>query len=304
VKDRFLQMAATARGLLGDFRQVEQNFRTLDRAVRERVATWEGGKGALLEEIFSNRDAIASSDQGRSFRAFWDFLMSAERQEKLSSLLEAAFALKPVRALAPERRLRRIHYDWLEAGEVAQRTVARLSEQLRRYLDDQAWLENRRIMQLIRGVEKGALVVRENPPAGVFMELDEAAPDIDLPLERPLYSPPFKAKVSQLAVDAGDEAIEAEALFNQVYVDKLLLLARIRHALQTRPQISLADLVETFPVEKGLAELVAYLSIAAEDDTAAIDDSAKQTLQWTNESGTRLQATLPLVIFSRLRRSA
>ena len=101
VKDRFLQMAATARGLLGDFRQVEQNFRTLDRAVRERVATWEGGKGALLEEIFSNRDAIASSDQGRSFRAFWDFLMSAERQEKLSSLLEAAFALKPVMALAP-----------------------------------------------------------------------------------------------------------------------------------------------------------------------------------------------------------
>jgi len=76
------------------------------------------------------------------------------------------------------------------------------------------------------------------------MELDEAAPDIDLPLERPLYSPPFKAKVSQLAVDAGDEAIEAEALFNQVYVDKMLLLARIRQALQTRPQISLADLVE------------------------------------------------------------
>ena len=52
VKDRFLQMAATARGLLSDFRQVEQNFRTLDRAVRERVATWEGGKGALLEEVF------------------------------------------------------------------------------------------------------------------------------------------------------------------------------------------------------------------------------------------------------------
>jgi hypothetical protein len=304
VKDRFLQMASTARGLLGDFRQVEQNFRTLDRAVRERVATWEGGKGALLEEIFSNRDAIASSDQGRSFRAFWDFLMSAERQEKLSSLLEAAFALKPVRELAPERRLRRVHYDWLEAGEVAQRTVARLSEQLRRYLDDQAWLENRRIMQLIRGAEKGALLVRESPPTGVFMELDEAAPDIDLPLERPLYSPPFKARVSQLAVDEGDEDIEAEALFNQIYVDKTLLLARIRQALQTRPQISLADLVESFPVEKGLAELVAYLSIAAEDDMAMIDDTARQTLEWTNETGSRLQATLPLVIFSRLRRSA
>jgi hypothetical protein len=304
VKDRFLQMAATARGLLSDFRQVEQNFRTLDRAVRERVATWEGGKGALLEEVFSNRDAIASSDQGRSFRAFWDFLMSADRQDQLSSLLEAAFELEAVRELAPDRRLRRIHYDWLEAGEVAQRTVARLSEQLRRYLDDQAWHENRRIMQLIRGVEKGALAVRENPPYGAFTELEEAAPEIDLPLERPLYSPPFKPKVSQLAVDAGDESIEADALFNQIYVDKTVLLARIRQALQRRAQISLADLVERFPIEKGLAELVAYLSLAAEEDGATIDDGTKQTLQWTDENGARRQATMPLVIFSRLRRSA
>jgi Protein of unknown function (DUF3375) len=304
VKDRFLQMAATARGLLSDFRQVEQNFRALDRAVRERVATWEGSKGALLAEVFSNRDAIASSDQGRSFRAFWDFLMSADRQDQLSSLLESAFALAAVSDLAPDRRLRRIHYDWLEAGEVAQRTVARLSEQLRRYLDDQAWHENRRIMQLIRGVEKGALAVRENPPAGAFMELDEAAPEIDLPLERPLYSPPFKPKVLQLAVDAGDESIEAEALFNQVYVDKTVLRARIRQALQTRAQISLADLVDRFPIEKGLAELVAYLSLAAEDEEAAIDDRTKQTLEWTDETGVRRQATLPLVIFSRLRRSA
>ena len=65
----------------------------------------------------------------------------------------------------------------------------------------------------------------------------------------------------------------------------MLLLARIRQALQTRPQISLADLVRAFPVEKGLAELVAYLSIAAEDEAAVIDDSAKQTLEWTNETG-------------------
>ena len=46
VNDRFLQMAATARGLLSDFREVEQNFRELDRAVRERIAAWEGTQGS------------------------------------------------------------------------------------------------------------------------------------------------------------------------------------------------------------------------------------------------------------------
>jgi hypothetical protein len=37
VKDRFQQVAATARELLSDFREVEQNFRNLDRSVREKV---------------------------------------------------------------------------------------------------------------------------------------------------------------------------------------------------------------------------------------------------------------------------
>ena len=82
-------LTQTLDGLLADFREVEQNFRTLDRAVRERIALWEGGKGTLLEEIFGERDVIADSDQGRSFRAFWDFLMSPARQEELTELLAA-----------------------------------------------------------------------------------------------------------------------------------------------------------------------------------------------------------------------
>ena len=77
---------------------MEQNFRNLDRAVRERIATWEGGKATLLEEIFGERDTIADSDQGKSFRAFWDFLMSPARQDELSSLLAKVFELRPVQA--------------------------------------------------------------------------------------------------------------------------------------------------------------------------------------------------------------
>ena len=84
LKDRFQQVASTARELLSDFREVEQNFRMLDRSTRERIALWDGAKGELLESILGERDAIADSDQGKSFRAFWDFLMSLERQEELS----------------------------------------------------------------------------------------------------------------------------------------------------------------------------------------------------------------------------
>lgn len=299
LKDRFLQVAGTARGLLTDFREVEQNFRSLDRVVRERIALWEGGKGDLLEEIFGQRDVIADSDQGKSFRAFWDFLMSPARQEELSALLAAVFELEPVRALEPDRRLMRVHYDWLEAGEHTQRTVARLSQQLRRYLDDKAWLDNRRIMQILHEVEANALAVREAPPEGPFIELGEPAPALDLPMERPLFSPPVKPVITEQALQSGDAQIAADALFDQVYVDKPRLAGQIRRALQTRRQIALTELIADYPLEQGLAELVAYLSLASEDHQAVIDDQQTQTVHWSDRDGRARQATLPLIIFSR-----
>lgn len=48
--------------------QGEDSFRRLDRQVRERMTWFEGGKGEVLEEVFGEHDAIADSDQGRSFR--------------------------------------------------------------------------------------------------------------------------------------------------------------------------------------------------------------------------------------------
>jgi hypothetical protein len=297
LRERFMQAADTARALLADFRQVEHNFRDLDRQVRERITLGEGGKGEVLEEVFGEHDAIASSDQGRSFRAFWAFLMSPARQEELSALLERVFELDAVAELAPDPRLKRVHYDWLSAGEVTQRTVARLSEQLRRYLDDQAWFENRRIMNVIREIEQHALAVRDAHPAGTLMELDESAPAVELPMDRPLFTPPVRPVIQQQAIEEGDAALDPDALFDQFYVDKERLRARLRRALQTRRQISLAELLEDGPIEQGLAELVAWLSLATGDSPSVIDEDRPQTVRWTDRNGTTREATLPTVVF-------
>jgi Protein of unknown function (DUF3375) len=299
VRDRFAQMSDTANALLADFRELEQSFRDLDRSVREKIATWDGSKGALLDEIFGERDAISDSDQGRSFRAFWDFLMSPARQEELSTLLESVFALPAVRQLEPSARLLRVHYDWLEAGEVAQRTVARLSEQLRRYLDEKVWLENRLIMQTIRTIEQSALAVRSQAPPGTFIEIDEPGPAIELPMERPLFAPPWKPSIAEQVLLEGSGDVPSDVLYEQVYVDKTQLAAHIRRSLQTRPQVSLGELVESRPLERGLAELVAYLSLAADDPRALIDDEQRQTISWIDPAGSERKATVPLVVYGR-----
>ena len=92
--------------------------------------------------------------------------------------------------------------------------------------------------------------------------------------------------------------IAADALFEQVYVDQLRLTSNIRRALQTRRQISLADLVHEYPIEQGLAELATYLKLATQESHAAIDDERTEVVDWTDERGRHRQATLPLIIYA------
>lgn len=311
VKDRFQQFQQLARELLSDFREVEQNFRLLDRKVRERIALWEGAKGALLDEIMGERDAIGDSDQGRSFRAFWDFLMSSRRQEELSERLDEVLALPAVAALKPEPRTRRVHHDWLEAGEHTQRTVAQLSQQLRRFLDDRAFLENRRILDLLHGIESKALSLREAMPSGPMMDIDAMEADIELPLERPLFTPSVKPRLADLALVAGEDDIDTTRLFDQIVVDKARLRLAVQRALRRQSQITLRELLNAEPLRQGLAELVAYLELAHAGDGsealdglhAVVDETVEEPVRWqaSNAAGEAVtrEAHLPRVIFTR-----
>lgn len=299
IKDRFQQFVALARELLSDFREVEHNFRSLDRRVRERITLWEGAKGALLDEILGQRDAIADSDQGRSFRAFWDFLMSQSRQEELTSLLDQVLRLPTIAETRPDKRLARVHYDWLDAGEHTQRTVAQLSQQLRRFLDDQTYLENRRIMNILRSIETQAVAVRGTQPEGQFMSVGDLGASIEMPMERPMYWPSRKPVIADRILQTGDADLEVQVLFSQIVIDKAKLAAQIRQALQNRNQITLLALLEMYPLEHGLAELVSYLQLASENPKALFDEEQIEPVTWKDKNGNLRTAEMPRVIFVR-----
>jgi Protein of unknown function (DUF3375) len=299
LKDRFLLINKTARELLSDFREVEYNFRNLDQKTREQIALWEGSKGMLLEDFFGERDVIADSDQGKSFNAFWDLLMSPDRQEELSGLLHRVFELGAVKSLSPDMRLKRIHYDWLEAGEHTQRTVAKLSGQLRRYLDNQAFLENKRIMQVLQSIESRAVQVKMDMPGNNFISIDQSRPGIFLPMERPLYTFPKKPVIEETVFLGDGSDIPSDMLYAPVFVDRLKLKGIIRNCLQTQDQVTLEQILAEHPLEKGLAELITYLSLAGDDDKAQFDDSRQHRVSWTDDHGVTRQATFSAVIFNR-----
>jgi hypothetical protein len=296
-RDRYQQLTATARELLADFREVEANFRTLDRGLRARIASWDGSKGALLDEVVGSRASIADSDQGRSFQAFYDFLLSPDKQDELSDLLERVHGLNAIGELDP--RMRHIHYDWLAAGERTQATVRLLSEQLRRFLDDQIWLENRRVMDILRSIESTALKLRGHRHPDLTSEIDGTAPAVVLPLERPLYAPHERPRLDSSEIATADEEIDASQLFEQVYVDPQRLRGGVRRALQGRGQVGLREVLEREPLELGLAELITYLSLTDSSFQVVFDEHARERVRWNDSDGSEHVATIPRVTFTR-----
>lgn len=305
LRDRYQQFGDTARGLLADFREVESNLRGLDRAVREQIAAWAGTKGDLLDTIVGDRHAIADSDQGRSFHAFYDFLLSSQRQTEFAELLERVHAQGDLGSDVRDPRLRTIHYDWLDAGEQVQQTVRQLSEQLRRFLDDQVWLENRRVTELLRRVETAALRLRDHPAAKPVIELAATSPSVTLPMERPLYRPTERRALDSAALEAGDTTqLDLSALVEQVYVDRARLARTVTDVVAVRGQAGLTEVLDVHPLEQGLAELVAYLALDEPGILVDVNESERDRIPWWDERGTARVAVLPRVTFVRAGRAA
>jgi hypothetical protein len=278
LRDRYQQFASTARDLLADFREVEENFRSLDRAARERIATWQGSKGDLLADLVASRADINSSDQGRSFQAFYDFLLSETRQEELADLLARVRYLEQLEA---DQRLGTIHHDWSEAGERTQRTVRQISEQLRRFLDDQVWLENRRVLDLVRSIEALALAWRTAPPT-IGLDVDEPGVGIVLPFERPLYDARPAARVESLLDPDADALVDVSALFGQTFVDQARLADNIRSAVPERGTALLSDVVRAYPIEQGAAEVVGYLALTEDDLEVTVDEQDETCIDYAD----------------------
>lgn len=298
-RDRYQQFARTARELLSDFREVEENFRSLDRDLRRKIAGWTGSKGELLDDVVATRSGIAESDQGRSFRAFYELLLTAERQAELTELLDRLHRLEDLPDL--DQRLARVHYDWIDASERTQATVRRLSEQLRRFLDDQVWLENRRVFDLLRSIEAGAVAIRDVADPPVTTTVDAVRPAVMLPMERPLYR-----RTRTEALGGGptegpdDEVLDTSSMFEQLHVDRQALVGAVHRVLGAGGSVSLDAVLDDSPLEHGLAELVAYFSLHETGLDLGFDDATRCEVHWTDE-GDQVErvANVPQVSFSR-----
>lgn len=304
IKERFIEANTAARRLLADFREVEQNFRNITRSVQEQQLREGVKKGSVVGYVLDEHRSLKESDQGRSFYAFWDFLMSSSRQDELRGLLDAVYGISHIQELGHENQvLRRIKTSLIEAGEKVIQSNHRLAEQLRKMLDERNLSENRRVRELIGDIKKLGLGVIENPPNGEDFMVLEGRPGVRLVMEKAFWEPPDLPEFCRRPVRASAtdlSKIDIRGLYNRNYVDEAKLREQIACELAFRCEVTLAEISEKYPFKKGLAEVIAYFSIAARSDKNLIDDHKQEEItlyDTAGENGVRL--AVPRVVFRR-----
>ncbi len=300
IKEEYFLAEETARRLLADFRQVEENFRELDTQTRQTIIKSNVAKGILLDNIFEQQDFLWDTDQGKSFKAFWEFLMSENMQQELEQLIEKLNNIPAIKEVKQEQIVDRIKSNLVDAGDKVNRSNDGLIEQLRKYVEQKNLSESRHILRSIEAIEYLLMLHKDDiDPQEILMEVDSVIKPVLL-MEKPLFTPPVKIVFQQTPVEDGTADANTNILFEQFYIDIDLLRNNVKSILRTKPQVSLSELLHHYESAKGTAEILGYMQIAAEDSRHYINNDRTEKLNIFNiDSGKRFELEAPLVIFKR-----
>ncbi len=300
VKERFYEINRSAKQLLADFREVEQNFRDLVRKIYEKHAEKETKKGAILGYVLDESDTLKQTDQGRSFYTFWQVLMDRSRHEELDRSVDTVYELLGRRKIeSSDDFLNNMKLYLHEAGKKVIDSNHLLVEKLNRILSGQSTLERKRAIELIAEIKRSALKVIEEPPqADRFIEID-GSPVVHMPMERPLGKEPQDAVFYNHPTEIGSDDLENadfQRLLTQFDINKESLLNRIGVRLNHKPQVTLLEVLEEYPLKDGLAELLTYFSIASQSSKHLINDAKYEKISLQGDTGRVVR--IPQIIFT------
>jgi hypothetical protein len=274
VKDRLLDLDRTVEQFVADFRAIEENFKEQARALQQKFS--EGGqtKGDVLEQALDAEDNLRRSDQGRSYFGFSAMMACPEDRKDLRACARKAAELSAELKI-PADAFEGLAGRLIEEESIVQNAYSRISRQLKRVVEDFQASEARRVKALLDDIRKLAIQVADNPPPDADWPIQiEMSPRVGNFMEVQFYKhrgeKPF-ATIEGANADENDWASEALRGLGKP-LDLKRFRNRVEAELKQKPQISLRELLELYPPEDGVVDLIAYHAIAGENERHRIDD--------------------------------
>lgn len=299
IKEQFYELNKMARELLSDFTEVEQNFEQIRKDIQRKYTEKGVVKGSLLVFVLDALDEIQEKPQGKSFKAFWEFLMDEKKQQEFVQMAEQLYQLLSDRNIDfnNDRFLKNLKRYLHASGKKVIDSNRKLSEKISRVLAEKSLLERRQAMELIGEIRRLAFqLVEARIKDEAFLEVEDE-PYLNLVDRWELY----EGRDEMLDIlfpegIGGTESSEADlrSLFDQFAVDKKKLILNIDEMLKDKTQVTLKEVTETYGLENGLSELVGYFSIAAANGHHIILEETIDPIIVSNR-----RVNLPMIIYTK-----
>jgi hypothetical protein len=305
IKERLEGISRDSRELLGDFRQAEDNFRAILQEIYREQGDMQATRGSILGYTLDTNHALRVSPQGQSFSSFWNFI-SQDTDDEINSLINAILsAAENQNVVWSDDFLLHLKQYLYDAGHKIIEQNRVLSDRISRILSTQEAGSRYLIRQLTAGIKKEMVTYLERIDGGAespgrdFLFV-EGKPGLSFPQARtPVLDEQTNTMEEMKPFNA--QAIDSaslKALFNQFYVDEkeLLKTADAFRAEKNGMQFTLAELMQKYPVKKGLAEVVTWFAVAEHDDRMKVESEKNDEIEFTR-NGTRVKVTVPRMLF-------
>jgi hypothetical protein len=301
IKSRWSDIERLAGELTGDFREVEENFKEIYKTISHRHADATLSKGQLLRLTFDALEELRSNDQGKSFYAFWEFLMDEEKQQQLNAMLQQLYDLLDKTGVEYSgKQLLQLKYILHNAGIKVLHTNELLGYKLSRIVVEKEKGNRRKTRDVVNRILQHAIQQTERSEKSEIGIMVDDRPDVYLPIERKLGEKPVEnqfGKAPNKALLDLEQLTGLHKLMDDGSIDKGVLVQNIKHLLKARKQLPLNEVLVHYPCTRGLAELLAYISVATSLPGTAINHSITDDLLFDTMHQKYLQ--VPQIIFTK-----
>ena len=300
IKSRFDDVSKLTHELIGDFKEVEENFKTIVRSIYEKQSDKSLSKGKLLQFTFDSLDELKETDQGKSFYAFYNFLLDDISQEELKILVNDVYKILEDRGIEyNEKFLRRAKTILHLSGRKVWDSNKLLAEKLSRVIAEKNLEERKKAKETINIIRNLALqMVDKTPSLESYINIEGDA-ILNLPMERKLGEEQILSEFSEQPKTA-ENKFDLDSLLNLVntkHINRKELLNNVETILNEKGVVTLQEVLNEYPVSKGLAEVLGYISLVQTTDKFFIKENETEYLKFDFENEKYLK--VPQVIFSK-----
>ncbi len=299
---RFQQISKLAKELLSDFKDVDDNFKNIIKEIYQKQIDPTLNKGRILQYTFDALDELKSSPQGKSFYAFWEFLLAREMQNELETLISDLFkTLKDKKIETNDDFLGNMVAYLYESGNKVYQTNDKMADKLSRIIRENVASRSDITKHIVQDIKNLLIdISKKNSKPDISLSVDDSI-DINIPFDRKItfeqsenieYT--LKPTSSELNIN---DLTELGKVFGKIIIDKEILEQNIRSALRDNSQITLFDVITKHPLQQGLPELFGYFGVLNHFQHKTINADKQQPIDFDVEHKKRI--LIPEIIISK-----